>query len=74
MPRGACLTEASNARAGAVVFAVFELQFTKRGALVAELAASYNWAPDGEMRPLYEYRFQGSPLSPPSSEDGSPRR
>ena len=55
------------------MFAVLELQYTKRGVLKAELAASYNWAPDGELRPLYEYVFQGAPLAPESSsEDGSP--
>jgi hypothetical protein len=54
------------------VFAVFALQYTKRGKLTAELAATYGWAADGEPRPLYEYRFEGLPLSPASSEDGSP--
>jgi len=43
--------------------------------LKAELAASYNWAPDGELRPLYEYAFVGAPLAADSSSDeGSPRR
>ena len=55
--------------AGAAVFAVLELQYCKRGVLAAELAARYNWAPDGELRPLYEYRFQGAPLPPRGSDD-----
>ncbi len=54
------------------MFAVLELQYTKRGKMNAELAATYGWAADGEPRPLYEYRFDGAPLSPASSEDGSP--
>ena len=52
------------------MFAVLELQYTKRGMLRDELAASYNWAPDGELRPLYEYVW-GAPLAADSSEDGS---
>ena len=52
------------------MFAVLELQYTKRGVLKAELAATYNWAPDGELRPLYEYVFEG-PLLPDSSSDES---
>ena len=55
--------------AGATVFAVLELQYTKRGVLKAELAATYNWAPDGELRPLYEYVFEGALLAPDTSSD-----
>ena len=78
LPPGACRKQVSSkpradvvvfASAGAVVFAVLELQYTKRGVLSAELAASYNWAPDGELRPLYEYVFEGEPLAPDSGED-----
>ena len=54
---------------GATVFAVLELQYTKRGVLKAELAATYNWAPDGELRPLYEYTWTGPPLAPDDAED-----
>ena len=58
-------------RSGATVFAVLELQYTKRGVLKAELAATYNWAPDGELRPLYEYTWEGPPLAPDDAEDGT---
>ena len=51
------------------MFAVLELQYTKRGVLKAELAATYNWAPDGELRPLYEYVFESAPLAPDTSSD-----
>jgi hypothetical protein len=57
--------------AGATVFTVLQLQYTKRGVLTAELEATYNWA--SGPRPLYQYAWLGPPLSPGSSEAGSPR-
>ena len=66
-----CQVLTSAAWAGATVFAVLELQYTKRGMLKAELAATYNWAPDGELRPLYEYTWEGPPLAPDDSDDGT---
>ena len=53
------------------MFAVLELQYTRRGVLKAELAATYNWAPDGELRPLYEYTWEGEPLAPDDAEEDS---
>lgn len=50
------------------MYAVAELQYTRRGVLTAELAATYNWAPDGELRPLYEYTFRGERLPVGSSD------
>ena len=47
---------------GAHVFTVAELRFTKRGKLSGETEARYNWAADGEGRPLYAYRFHDPPL------------
>jgi len=52
-------------RPGAVVFAVLELKYAKRAVLTAELAASYNWAPAGELRPLYVYTMAGDPVPLP---------
>lgn len=56
-------------RPGATIFAVLELKYTKRAKLTAELAASYNWAPAGELRPLYKYTMEGEPV--PLPDDSS---
>ncbi len=60
---------ADSAHAGAHVFTVAELRYTRRGALAAEHAASYNWADDGRPRPLYHYVFAGEPTQPDSDEE-----
>jgi len=51
-------------REGARVYTVAELRFSSRCKLQATLEATYNWAPEGELRPLYEYAVEGAPSSP----------
>lgn len=48
--------------AGAHVFTVAALRYSKRAVLRAEHEAHYNWATDELPRPLYQFVMMGDPL------------
>ena len=52
-------------REGTLVYTVNELAYSRRCRLSATLQATYNWAENGALRPLYEYCVEG-PQAPPS--------
>jgi hypothetical protein len=56
-------------RAGAHVFSVAALRYSKRARILAEHNAFYNWATDDLPRPLYHYTMDGEAIAWPQDDE-----